>query len=251
MQPIELVELFDQLAADLTEALAGHSNWGLTETVPGQYHHDLLADDLIVAALHDHGLRTLTEESGVSGVGAITVVVDPIDGSTNAAMGLPWYATSLCAVDDEGPLAAGVYNLATGRSYRAIRNEGAESLDTPLAPEACTSLSDAIVAFSGLPPSHGGWRQYRAYGAGALDLCAVADGTFSAFVDVDAAHGVWDYLGAWLVCKESGVVLAERDDNDLVVMDPDVRRGPLAAATPELMTEIKAMIDGWHLPPSS
>ncbi len=31
------------------------------------------------------------------------VVIDPVDGSTNASQGIPWFATSLCAVDAEGP----------------------------------------------------------------------------------------------------------------------------------------------------
>ena len=45
--------------------------------------------------------RVLSEESGRTGVddSDVVVVVDPLDGSTNAARGIPWFATSLCAVD--------------------------------------------------------------------------------------------------------------------------------------------------------
>ena len=34
----------------------------------------------------------------------VCVVLDPVDGSTNASRGLPCWATSLCALDADGPL---------------------------------------------------------------------------------------------------------------------------------------------------
>ncbi len=237
MAPEDLVTLFDRLAFELGETLASNSDWGLSGAVAGQYVHDVVADELIVPPLLDAGLRVLTEESGISGEGEITVVVDPVDGSTNAARGLPWFATSLCAVDAAGPLASGVYNLALGDRFVAVRGEGTEAT-----PSSCTSLSDAIVSFSGWPSAHLGWRQYRAYGAGALDICSVATGVFDAFLDVDAAHGVWDYLGAYLFCAESGCAIGELNDEELVVLDMAARRGPLVAATPELLAEIKSAL---------
>ncbi|NNF54085.1 MAG: hypothetical protein HKN03_06530 [Acidimicrobiales bacterium] len=237
MAPEDLVTLFDRLAFELGEALASHSDWGITGAVPGQYVHDVMADELIVAPLLDAGLRALTEESGISGDGEITVVVDPVDGSTNAARGLPWFATSLCAVDADGPLASGVYNLALGDRFVAVRGEGTE-----VTPSGCTALSKAIVSFSGWPSAHLGWRQYRTFGAAALDICSVATGAFDAYIDVDAAHGVWDYLGAYLFCAESGCAIGELNDAELVVLDMAARRGPLVAATPQLLTEIKSTL---------
>ena len=64
--------------------------------------------------LTGNGLGVLSEESGRHHPDrAITVVIDPVDGSTNASRGIPWFATSLCAVDTDGPLAALVINLAS------------------------------------------------------------------------------------------------------------------------------------------
>jgi fructose-1,6-bisphosphatase/inositol monophosphatase family enzyme len=187
----------------------------------------------------------LSEESGLTGEGDILVVVDPVDGSTNASRALPWYATSLCAVDDDGPLAADVVNLATGDRFRAIRGMGAEAEHVALGPSGCTDLSQALIACSGLPPKHGGWAQYRTYGAAALDLCAIAAGTFDGYVDVDRNHGVWDYLGALLVCQEAGVAFAEAEGRDLLVLDPAERRGPIAASSDELLQQLLAMQAGW------
>ncbi|MFW2383689.1 MAG: inositol monophosphatase family protein [Acidimicrobiales bacterium] len=238
MAPEDLIGLFDDLAARLGDRLEDQIGWDLTGTVPGQYEHDVVADELIVPALLDVGLRVLTEESGISGSGDITVVVDPIDGSTNAARGLPWFATSLCAVDADGPLASGVYNLALGDRFVAVRGEGSEYL-----PSECTELGEAIVALSGYPDRHLGWRQYRAYGAAALDMCAVGTGSFDAFIDTDAAHGVWDYLGALLFCAEAGCAVGELNDDELVVLETEARRGPIVAATRELLADIKSALN--------
>ncbi|MEM9656344.1 MAG: inositol monophosphatase family protein [Actinomycetota bacterium] len=249
MDRYDLLELFDGLIADVADALSDLEDWGPSGLRATQYNHDVVADEVLVGGLLEAGLSVLSEESGLvaaSTGSSVVVVVDPVDGSTNASRALPWYATSICAVDQEGPLVAEVVNLATGDRFRAIRGEGVESDEVEVGPSGCTELSDAIVAFSGLPPDHGGWRQFRAYGAAALDLCAVATGTFDGFVDVDDAHGVWDYLGALLVCREAGVPVVDREGRELVTLDPAQRRGPIAAATWELLGELQAMDRRWR-----
>ena len=105
----------------------------------------------------------------------------------------------------------------------------------------CTSLVRAFVGLSGLPPRHLGWRQFRAYGASALDLCAVACGVLDAFIDCSpSAHGVWDYLGGLLICQEAGAVVTDAHGRDLLVRDPLLRRTPVAAAGADLLDEILA-----------
>jgi fructose-1,6-bisphosphatase/inositol monophosphatase family enzyme len=250
-----LVSLFDRLTDDVLYALAGLDDWGLSGKKDTQYAHDVVADRVLIQPLLDAGLRVLTEESGLVSANAsaeITVVVDPIDGSTNASHGLPWFATSLCAVDADGPLAASVTNLALGDRYEAVRSEGMVARlvrsDDDVGPSSITKISDALLSFSGLPPSHGGWRQFRVFGAAALDMCAVATGAFDGFVDVDGAHGVWDYLGAALVCSEAGAAIGEGAGRDLVTFDPSERRAPIVAATPELLEQLLEMWQGWSGP---
>jgi fructose-1,6-bisphosphatase/inositol monophosphatase family enzyme len=245
MTPQHILQIFDDLMVEVADGLSELDDWGRSGARPGQYTHDVVADRIVLERLLGAGFRVLSEESGVTGDGPIMVVVDPVDGSTNASRALPWYATSLCAVDEDGPLVAEVVNLATGDRFRAIRGMGAEAEHLDLAPSGCRELSHALIACSGLPPKHGGWAQYRAYGAAALDLCGVAAGTFDGYVDVDRAHGVWDYLGALLICRESGVAVAEAAGRDLVTLDPTQRRGPVAACTPELLEQLLAMQAAW------
>ena len=241
MDPGDLLTLFTALVERLGRTLDEVGDWGPSGGRDGQYHPDVAADSVLVGGLVQAGLRVLSEESGLTGSGPLTVVVDPLDGSTNASLGIPWYATSLCAVDERGPLCALVQNLATGERFQAVRGEGATCDGVAIRTGSTRDVGSSIVAVSGWPSGHGGWRQYRALGAAALDLCSVAAGRLDGYVDCDAAHGVWDYLGAWLVCRESGAVIVDGDGRDLVVLEPTARRGPVAAATPELLEELVAM----------
>lgn len=238
MPPEELLQLFATLTTEIEGAVAALEDRGLSGLRETQYRHDVVADEIVRRVLGGAGLRVLSEESGITGKGPITVVVDPVDGSTNASLGLPWFAASLCAVDAEGPLCARVQNLATGERFEAVRGAGATRNGTPIRPSGVQRLEQAIVGLSGWPDRPGGWQQYRALGAAALDLCAVAAGHLDGYVDCDDAHGVWDYLGGWLVCRESGAVVVDAFGADLVVLDPTVRRGPVAAATPELLGQL-------------
>jgi fructose-1,6-bisphosphatase/inositol monophosphatase family enzyme len=102
-------------------------------------------------------------------------------------------------------------------------------------------LQDAIIGFDALPPFHFGWWQYRALGATALDLCAVADGRLDGYVPCVAA-GVpeWDYLGAALICREAGAAITDLHGRDLVALDHDARRVPCAAGDPALLEQLLA-----------
>lgn len=232
----ELLDALSGAADAIAAALARTHDWGLAGTRPGQHFSDLATDEIAVEVLTGLGFGVLSEESGLTHADReIVVVVDPLDGSTNAARHLAHYATSLCAVDGQGPRAAVVVDLAIGERFSAVRGGGAWLDGSPISVHA-RPLADTVVAINGLPPRHLGWGQFRTLGAAALDICAVACGRLDAFIDCDRdAHGVWDYLGALLVCQEAGGSVVDAFDRDLVILDPTARRTPVAASTPELL----------------
>jgi myo-inositol-1(or 4)-monophosphatase len=238
----DLLGVLHDAATAVRAALDGLGDWGLTGTRAGQYRSDLAADEAAIAVLDRAGLGVMSEESGRRGhERAVTVVLDPVDGSTNASRGLPWFATSLCAVDADGPRAAVVVDQASGQRFEASRGGGARVDGTPLAPTGCPTMTDAIVGLSGYPPRWFGWKQYRALGALALDLCAVAGGRLDAYVDCSpSAHGAWDYLGGLLICQEAGAPIADAFDRELVTLDHQARRTPVAAATTDLLAQALA-----------
>jgi len=245
MDASALVEVAFDAAAAVAASLAGLGDWGPNPGRPGQYKLDLAADDAALAVLHAAGLGSLSEESGRHHPDRpLVAVVDPVDGSTNAHRGLPWYATSVCVLDGDGPLAAAVVNLATGARFWAVRGGGAFGDDGRLVPSGATGLASSIFALSGLPPADLGFGQTRAFGACALDLCAVAAGRVDGFYDATrpASHGPWDYLGGMLVCREAGVPIVDARGGELVVVDHHARRSPVAGATPDLLDALLLII---------
>src|SRR6478735_6968979 len=137
-----LLALLHTAADAVAAALASRGERGLSGARPGQYHADLTADAAALGVLRADG-------------------------------GVPWYATSLCAVDGAGPVAAVVVDLARGVRFEATRGGGARrtgvaggadearSDGAALVPSGAERTADAIVGLSGWPPHHFGWDQYR------------------------------------------------------------------------------------------
>lgn len=240
--PAEVLALFGRIADAIGAALATQDDWGESGRRPGQYAVDLVADELVTGPLLAAGFAVLSEESGRQGPDAApVVVVDPLDGSTNASRRIPWFATALCLVDDAGPAIALVRNHGTGQEFTAVRGQGAMHGGRPLRVGGRIGLGEAIVGVSGLPPRHLGWWQFRALGAAAPDICAVADGVLDAWCDMSVdAHGVWDYLAAVLVLTEAGGAAADVHGRDLVVLDHAARRTPVVASSRPLLDELLA-----------
>ncbi len=236
MDDVRLLDVLDDAATAVKAALDTLEEWGPTGGKPGQYHLDLAADEAALPVLHGAGLAVLSEESGVSGDGpsGLLAVIDPVDGSTNAYRRVPFYSTSICVLDDEGPHVGLVRNHANGDRYAAIRGDGADKNAKAISPSGCEELAQAIVGISGFPGTYPGWAQFRALGAASLELCAVAEGVLDAYTVAGRStlYG-WDYLAGLLICREVGAAEAERDGRDLVVRDAS-RRRPLVAATRSL-----------------
>lgn len=238
-----VLDLFGGITDACAAILASNSNWELSGQRATQYGVDLLVDAACTPPLLAAGYAVLSEESGLQrppgGDDGRVVVVDPLDGSTNASLGLPWCNTALCLVDGGVPTVAMVSNLVTGERYTAVRGLGARRDGEAISVGRPVALGEAIVAANGWPTRHWGWRQFRAMGASALDICAVARGGFDGYVDMTPGeHGVWDYLASSLVLEEAGGVIVDAFGRDLVVLDPDARRAPVVASHRALLDEL-------------
>lgn len=229
-----LLEVLIEASDAIAKALDRTDEWGEAGTVAGQHRSDLAADAAVVAVLDAAGLGVFSEESGWTGRDRdITVVVDPLDGSTNASRGISWWATSLCAIDDHGPRVAVVDDLVHTSRATAVRGRGAWVDGAPAQRSDCDRLDRAVVGLNGLPARHLGWAQCRALGAAALDLVAVATGRLDAYLDCSGdGLAPWDYLGAQLICEEAGATVRGLDPRPLHDLAEPVRRGIVAAAHP-------------------
>ena len=240
MDETRLLQVLDDVVVAVRGALDDLHEWGPAGTRPGQYFLDLAADAAALPILHGAGLAVLSEESGVTGPTGtdLMAVIDPVDGSTNAHRRIPFYCTSICILDAEGPLVGLVVNQATGTRFEAVRGGGARKDGNSIAPSGCDDLSRAIVGISGFPGQHPGWAQFRALGAAALEFCAVAEGMLDAYMVAGKSTLFgWDYLAGLLVCREAGAVAGERDAADLVVRT-DATRRPVVSATSALTDQL-------------
>ena len=212
--------------------------------VAGQYALDLAADEAALAVLGQLPVQIVSEESGVHDrAGArITVVLDPVDGSTNCARDISYWATSICALDGDGALAALVVNQASGTRTIAVRGAGTQRDGRRVHASGVRRVEESVIALTGKPdrPLHA--KQFRVLGCAALTLCDVAAGGLDASVDSGAHHAPWDYLGGYLACIEAGAVVRDANGDDLVTADPAARRQLIAAGTWELADALMPVV---------
>jgi fructose-1,6-bisphosphatase/inositol monophosphatase family enzyme len=240
----EILGVLHRVADAISIVLVANLDWSLSGLRATQYAVDVRADDVALAILHEAGMAVLSEESertGDFGEHDVLVVMDPLDGSTNASRGIPWYATALCAIDHGGLRASLVVNQASRRDrYWATRGGGAFHNGIRITHSECTDLRQAVIGISGLPKHKPSWAQFRAQGAAALDICLVAEGALDGWIDFNT-HGVWDYLASLLICEEAGAAIGEHNDYELLVTEHRQRRTPLVAATPQLLNVLREL----------
>lgn len=247
----QVAALFRSIANQCASILTGNDDWSMSGDRATQYSIDVAIDQACIRALHAAGFAVLSEESGITGpdgsalseAPSAVVVVDPLDGSTNASLGLPWCATAMCLVLDGAPVVAHVMNLRTGMAYEAVRGAGATCDGAPISVGDPVDLNEAIIAVNARPPMSFQPRQFRAMGATALDIASVAgagtSGGFDGYLDFDDDKiGVWDYLAAVLIVREAGGVAADALGRDLFTLDHAARRRPVAASNPGLLTQL-------------
>ena len=160
-------------------------------------------------------------EEGTAVEGTRRWYVDPIDGTTNFAHGLPFFAISIGLVDDAGPAVGVVVAPALGWCFSARRGGGAwlSEHDAPprrleVSPTAVlldallatgfpydlrTSPDDNEAAFSALQREA---QAVRRVGAASLDLAMVAAGWFDGYWERKLKP--WDVAAGLLLVTESG-----------------------------------------------
>jgi fructose-1,6-bisphosphatase/inositol monophosphatase family enzyme len=233
--PKELLEVSNRAADAVLDALSRHRSSGLTGSREGQYSFDVVADDAASAVLHAAGLAVFSEESGLTGSGALTAVLDPVDGSTNYSRGLPFSACSIAIADGEGVLTALVVDLSLGTRYHALRGGGSFVNGKKL---ERVHHGQKVLASAGLPVTPGPFAQQRSLGACALECCLVATGALDGYAQIGQGRvHPWDYLAGLLILTEVGGAALELDGLPLFALDARPRR-LIVAASPERCEEL-------------
>ena len=246
MTPDALLQMFADAATAASQAVAGIRHAARRDRTdrPGQYALDLVADEAALRVLSKAPVRVVSEESGVTGHrdAPITVVIDPIDGSTNCARGIAYWCTSLCALDGDGPLAALVHNHPADARATAVRDEGAFRDGVKLAASTQTRLDASVIGLGGYPKHVLKSKQSRTLGSIALGLVDVAAGGLDGHIDHGRFMCPWDYLGGLLICREAGGIVRDVGGKEMVTDDVNARRQIVAAGTEELARALEEAV---------
>lgn len=212
---------------------------------------DVLVENAVLNALSRHSVNVLTEETGwVDNGSALTLVMDPVDGSANAAAGVPLSAFSAAVAVDGAFTEALTVWLETGRSWWA--KAGTPSL---LRTTGRTSLPGAAVSLLRPHPANPGaasawWEVARRAGrvrilsTSCLEGALVAQGATDAFADAATdTHRLVD-LAASVVLAEAGGGAVRDVFGRPIGLDTDLTRrwSGVVAASPELADELASVL---------
>ena len=175
----------------------------------------------------------------------IVWIVDPLDGTTNYAHGLPYYAVSVAATQGGRTLAGVVFNPVTEECFSTSRGNGAFLNGQAIRISQVERLKDALVAASFPPVVERGSREVesllnvmehsqsiRRTGSAALNMCYVASGRFDAYWATRTRS--WDVAAGWLIVEEAGGIVVGPAGGEFTLALPT----PIVAATQSLCDEL-------------
>ncbi|MGE4382962.1 MAG: inositol monophosphatase [Arcobacter sp.] len=148
-----------------------------------------------------------------------SIIIDPIDGTTNFVNGVPHTAISVGVYKDKKPYLAIVYNPILDELYEAKIGKGAFLNGKELKVSVESDLQKALLA-TGFPYTSGSseddlndvvkkikdilplCQDLRRLGSASIDLCLVARGTFEGYYEMNLKP--WDVSAGVLILSEAG-----------------------------------------------
>jgi myo-inositol-1(or 4)-monophosphatase len=173
-------------------------------------------EGVLTARFPGHAIRGEEGSAGVAD-GELTWLVDPLDGTTNFAHGVPMACTSVAVIDEAGVVAGAVFEPFRGELFSATRGGGAWLGSERLRVSATGDVGQALVC-TGVQSDDDGavaafgtrvvelvrrCRAVRCLGSPALCLAYVAAGRIDAFCEADSTYA-WDVGAGALLIAEAG-----------------------------------------------
>jgi len=133
-------------------------------------------------------------------------VVDPLDGTTNFAAGIPYWSISVARFVDGRPQSSFLIIPTLKKKFVSIKDEGVWLNDQQLDPSQnnyqseCISLCSRSIKILQKKPNSVFPGKIRLLGVSSLNLTSVAMGqTFGA---IESTPKIWDIAAAWLLLEE-------------------------------------------------
>lgn len=220
---------------------------------------DQAAQEAILSVLRKYNIEAqIVSEEGdlILGDKDFTVVLDPIDGTTNMARNLRPSVTSLAVSENSNTsgLSVGVIkNLYTGDLFHAIRNHGAWLNFKRIKTAEPTSFKKSIVSMdiSKKPELEviknivNESDHIRELGCSAMSLSYIASGSMDLHLDIRGTLRVTDVAAGLLILKEAGGAYAI--DGDLfgnINLERHTKLELVAASSNRVLQEALKIIYG-------
>jgi myo-inositol-1(or 4)-monophosphatase len=205
---------------------------------------DVLVETAICEAIESFRVNIVSEEVGSIDVGsAVTLVLDPVDGTANAVAGVPVCGFAGAIVIDGVFEQALTEHLDTGQRWTAIRGHA-----VPYRTSGRRALDGASVSL--LRPdarNRGAWNRIadrveriRVLSCSTIEAALVAQGSTDAFADAGSdRHRLCDLAAAIVTVEAAGGVVRDVRGRP-IEFDPDLTRrwSGVVAASAELADEL-------------
>ena len=161
--------------------------------------------------------NVITEETGYMDMHSeYTWVVDPLDGTSNFAAGLPWFGVIIALFRGTTPILGGMYLPVDQHLYLTETGKGATLNGKPIRTTVSKELTENLVAysfdFSDTPGKTESEmeilnklskkvRNIRSTNS-LVDFCYLADGRLGAALNQTTK--IWDIAVPWLMIREAG-----------------------------------------------
>lgn len=108
---------------------------------------DSIIREMLGERFPEHNL--ITEESGFQyKESEYTWIIDPLDGTSNFASGIPWFGILISLFSHDEPVMGGAYLPVQDILYLAEKGKGASRNGTPLYLSREVNIHDSLIAFS-------------------------------------------------------------------------------------------------------
>jgi len=190
---------------------------------------DLRCDQIISDAIRREfpTNNILTEESGLTdNRSRFTWVIDPLDGTSNFAAGIPWFGILIALFENDLPILAGAYLPMDDLLYFAESGKGSSLNGKSLQIEHAV-LRDSLVGFAIDYTEDAGFLNYgmnlyqllilnarnvRCTNS-LVDLMMVADGSMGGSINM--CTKIWDIAAPWLIIREAGGTMKDVYNQEL------------------------------------
>ncbi len=178
-------------------------------------------------------------EEGHNHPGKLRWVIDPLDGTLNFVLHVPFFGVSIALVEDETPLFGVITCPPTGETFIGARNQGATKNAQPLRRHPSRQLNQTIIGYGyshSIRSLHASLviaeklshhlRAVRHAGSTALDLAYLAAGRLDAVI-IAGPINLWDVAAGVVIAQEAGCALQDERGRTWSPKSRDLYAGPL------------------------